>query len=290
MKRTKLIGVVAIAMALILSIAFSGVALASQPVKTTKQTETIDITTDITCSGTVVESQRLSLESSSMNLLDNPPLKTTESTKPYKVGNVTYNTKIVGEVYGKIKYDEKMIGSSGTTDFDKCLGVDTGSAPNLDVHKQIGYKQGVLGSLSHDEQVGMKVVAAGSYTKKTSTIGWDALEPWKQYLCPFREEKKDYKTIPASCEEVNVYSEMVMTDVQAETDTTVGITKAPVNANYDVTVTGTGLVAVGVDVYVEDGRSYKEALGSRLMYKEKSIAYGDFEFTKKIGYESVIKP
>ena len=262
MKRTKTISVVAIAMALTLTIAFSGVALASQPVPPTKETETIDITTDITCSGTVVESQRLSLESSSTDLLDIPPLEVTD--------------KNVGEVYGKIKYDEKMIGSSGTTDFDKCLSVDTGSAPNLDVHKQIGYTQGALGSLSHHEQVGMKVTAARTYTTKTS-----------QDICPFREEKNEYTKIPASCEEVNVYSEMVVTDVQAETDTKVGITKAPVNANYDVTATGTGLVAVGVGVYVEDGRSHsKDTLGSRLMYKEKSIAYGDFEFTKKIGYES----
>jgi hypothetical protein len=283
--RTKLIGVVAIAMALILSIAFSGVALASQPVKPTKQTETIDITTTITCSGTVVESQRLDLESSSMNLLDNPPLKYPTDTKHSKVGNTTYDKKI-GEVYGKIKYDEKMIGSSGTTEFDKCLGVDTGSAPNLDVHKQIGYTQGALGSLSYDEQVGMKAVAAGSYTKKTSTIGWPALEPWKQYLCPFRDEKKEYKTIPASCEEVNVYSEMVVTDVQATTETSVGITAAPVSLNYKIDANGSGLVVAGVDVYVGDGRGYGAALGSRLMYKEKSIAYGDFEFTKKIGYES----
>ena len=265
MKRTKLIGVVAIAMALILAIAFSGVALASQPVKPTKQTETIDITTDITCSGTVVESQRLSLESSSIDLLGIPPLEVTTEKKG-------------GEVYGKIKYDEKMIGLSGTTDFDKCFCADTGSAPNLYVHKQIGYKQGVLGSLSHDEQVGMKAVAARTYIKKTS-----------QDICPFREDKKEYTKIPASCEEVNVYSEMVVTDVQAETDTKVGIidTVAPVSLNYKIDANGSGLVAVGVGVYVEDGRSHsKDTLGSRLMYKEKSIAYGDFEFTKKIGYES----
>ena len=270
MKRTKLIGVVAIAMALILSIAFSGVALASQHVKPTKQTEIIDITTTITCSGTVVESQGLSLESSSMNLLDNPPL------------NITYNKKIVGEVYGKIKYDEKMIGLSGDTEFDKCFCVDTGSAPNLDVHKQIGYTQGFLGSLSHDEQVGMKVTAARTYTKKTS-----------QDICPFREEKKEYEKIPASCEEVNVYSEMVVTDVQAETDTKVGIidTVAPVSLNYKIDANGSGLVAVGVGVYVEDGRSHsKDTLGSRLMYKEKSIAYGDFKFTKTIGYKSKDPP
>ena len=155
MKKTKLIGVVAIAMAL--TIAFSGVAVASPAVPPTKETETFEITTDVTCSGTVVASQEISLEIDSVNLLDNPPLAT-------------------GEIYGSIKYDEKMIGSSGTTDFDKCFNVDTGTAPNLYVHKQIGYTAGFLGSLSHHEQVGMKAIAAGKTTKTT-----------KKELCPFRK-------------------------------------------------------------------------------------------------------
>jgi hypothetical protein len=291
MKKTiGLISIVAIAMALM--IAFSGVALASQPVKPTKETETIDITTSIVCSGTVVESQGLSLESSSMNLLDNPPLKTKENL-PYDKevdGDVITTTKTVGEVYGKIKYDEKMIGSSGTTEFDKCLCVDTGSAPNLDVHKQIGYSQGFLGSLSHHEQVGMNVVAAASKTKTTTSTAWgkSELEPWKQPICPFREDKNVCKTIPASCEEVNTYSTMVVTDVQATTETEVGIIdkEAPVILNYKINAKGTGLVVAGVGVYVEDGRGSKVALGSRMAYKEKSIGYGNFTFDKDVRYKS----
>jgi hypothetical protein len=86
MKKAKLISVVAIAMAL--AIAFSGVALASHPVPPTKETETLDITTNIICKGSVIESQRLSLEIGSKNLMDNPPLKD-------------------GEKYGKIGYKEK---------------------------------------------------------------------------------------------------------------------------------------------------------------------------------------
>ena len=248
-KTTRLIGVVAIAMAL--TIAFSGVALASQP-------EIIDITTDITCSGTVVESQGLSLDIGSKNLLDNPPLAD-------------------GEIYGGIKYDEKMIGLSGDTEFDKCFEVDTSkTAPNLDVHKQIGYKQGFLGSLSHHEQVGMKVIAAGKPAKKKAS---SAHEPWKQAICPFRGEY--VPAVPGSCEEVHAYSEMFVTDVSAATMTEVGI----VNLNYRINAEGTGLVVAGVGVYVEDGRTDKK-LGSRMMYKEKSIAYGEFELTKEVGYKS----
>ena len=265
MKRTiGLIGVVAIAMALL--IAFSGVALASQPVKPTKETETLEITTDITCSGTVVESQGLSLEIGSKNLLDNPSLKD-------------------GEIYGGIKYDEKMIGLSGDTEFDKCFVVDTGTTPNLDVHKQIGYKQGYLGSLSHHEQLGMKIIAAGKTTTKKESVLPEEEEEWKKKLCPFKD--KTTKKVPGSCEEVHVYSEMFVTSVQATTETEVGITEAPVNLNYRVNAKGTGLVVAGVGVYVEDGRGGKDStLGSRMMYKEKSIAYGEFEFTKEIGYKS----
>jgi hypothetical protein len=121
MKKTKTIGLISVvAIAMALTIVFSGVALASHPVPPTDETETLDITTTITCTGDVVESQWLSLEIGSGNLLDNPPLANNEK-------------------YGKIGYKEKMIASSGTTEFDKCFVVDTGTTPNLDVHKQIGY-------------------------------------------------------------------------------------------------------------------------------------------------------
>ena len=247
MKTAKMIGVVAIAMALALTIAFSGVAVASPAVPPTKETETFEITTDVTCSGTVVESQEISLEIDSVNLLDNLPLDE-------------------GEVYGKIKYAEKMIGSSGTTDFDKCFDVDTGTAPNLYVHKQIGYSQGFLGSLSHDEQVGMKIIAAGkpAETKTCKEKGSPEHEEWKQEVCPFKYPCKDttVPAVPASCEEVNTYSEMVVTNVHAETETKVGITASPVNLHYAITVAGSdgagtpaqGSIAAEFSLLADEGR------------------------------------
>ena len=75
MKKAKTSGLISVvAIAMVLTIAFSGVALASHPVPPTKETEILDITTNIQCTGDVVESQRLSLEIDSVNLLDNPPL------------------------------------------------------------------------------------------------------------------------------------------------------------------------------------------------------------------------
>ena len=230
-KGIRLIGTVAIAMALI--IAFCGVATASYPVPPTSETENLKITTTICSNRMVVESQGLSLEIDSGDLLDNPPLAD-------------------GEKYGKIRYDEKMIGLSGATNFSKVFSVDTKTAPNLAVTKNIGYKQGELGSLSYDEQVGMNLIA---------------------------------NKAPSSCEGVNVYGEMVVTDVEATTETTVGITVAPVNLNYDILATGVGLVVAGVDVYAEDGRG-AATLGSRWIYKDKSIAYREFTFCKEVGYQS----
>ena len=272
-KTSGLISVVAIAM--VLTIAFSGVALASHPVPPTKETETLDITTNIKCNGSVVESQRLSLEIGSGNLMDNPPLK-------------------AGEKYGKIRYNEKMIASNGSTEFNKSFKVNTETAPNLNVTKNIGYASGALGSLSHAEDVEMKVIANAKPAVdggKTCT-GWDKFEPWKQVLCPFKEcENTPGKpAVPGSCEEVNTYSKIVATNVQAETHTEVGITGvrgAPVELNYKIHANGTGFVVAGVDLYVEDGRG-ADGLGSRMSYKEKSIGYGEsVNFTKNIGYKSV---
>ena len=275
MKKTKTIGLISVvAIAMALTIVFSGVALASPAVSPTSETEKLEITTTITCNGDVVESQRLSLEIDSGNLLDNPPLAD-------------------GEIYGKIGYNEKMIGSSGNTEFDKSFVVDTGTAPNLDVTKCIGYTQGELGSLSHAEQLGMKVIAQvnpavdGGQTCR----GWDKFEPWKQVLCPFKTCKDDPDTpaVPGSCEEVNTFSAMVVTNVEATTETSVGITEAPVNLHYKISAEGTGLVVAGVGLYVVDGRV--GGIGSRMTYNEKSIGYGEtVKFTKDIGYKSVISP
>ena len=73
-KVIELTGVVAIAMAL--TIAFSGVVLASQTVPKTPETEIFDITTNIACNGSVMENEEFSWKSSSKNLLDILPSRT----------------------------------------------------------------------------------------------------------------------------------------------------------------------------------------------------------------------
>ena len=135
-------GVVIIA--LVLLIAFSGVALASRNVPSTPETETLTITTEIVCDRKVMEIEQLNWECSNKDLLDNPPLAS-------------------GEKYGKIKYNDNLISSNGATNFYKDFKIDTGKTPNLEVTKNIGYTAaGERGSLSHAESVDMTLISSGS--------------------------------------------------------------------------------------------------------------------------------
>jgi hypothetical protein len=101
----------------------------------------IDITTEIRCDRIVIEGEQFGWETGNGNLLNNPPLAP-------------------GEAVGGIKYDVKMIGLNGTTEFNTCFEVNTNVTPNLAVTKAIGYKSGDLGSLSYAEQVGMHYFGA----------------------------------------------------------------------------------------------------------------------------------
>ncbi|RJS80927.1 DUF11 domain-containing protein [Methanophagales archaeon] len=198
----------------------------------------IEITTDIKSDGTVIEEEQFGWEAGNGNLLNNPPLAP-------------------GEAVGGIKYDEKMIGSNGATEFTKRFEVDTNVTPNLDVTKDIGYKSGDLGSLSHAEQVGMRYSGASP---------------------PLSSNTK--------CVEVEAYSKIAVTNVRAATETEVGITETHERGLlYKINAESNGTVAASVDAYVEDGGG-ADALGSRMTYKEKSIAYGEFTFTKEVGYKS----
>jgi hypothetical protein len=133
-----------------------------------------------------------------------------------------------------LKYNDKMIGSNGTTEFEKYVDVSTS---NIEVAKSIGYKSGDLGSLSHSEQVGMR------YSSNTK------------------------------CEDVNAYSKMVATN--ATTETEVEITES--SLYYEIDAEGKGSVSAGVDAFVEGGRT-------DVTYKDKSDAYGNFTFSKEVGY------
>ena len=273
-KTTILIGVVATAM--VLSIAFSGVALASQPVCPTPETETIKTVTMIQCQGMVTEMEKVSWESSNEDLINNPPLGDEE-------------------VVGKMNYYQDLKVTDGVTNFIKDMDVDTGSVPNLNVMKSMGYTQaGTIGSLSHDESVSFGVVADWAWTEDV-------------ILCPFAAAAEDL--IPASCEDVEASSKMVVTDVLATTVTKVGMSESPLDLHYEIDATGSGgagtpaagHITAEFEVYVEDGSSDMGdhcglgdvpdyTLGSKLTHYEKSTADGLWEFHKEMDYKSKIRP
>ena len=273
-KTTRLIGVIATAMVLL--IAFSGVALASQPVCPTPETETIKTVTMISCQGMVTEMEKATWESSNEDLIDNPPLGDEE-------------------VVGKMDYYQDLKVTDGITNFIKDLDLDTGGVPNLNVMKSIGYSQGAtIGSLSHEEKVSFGIVA-----------DWAATED--VIMCPFAAAAEEL--IPASCVDVEASSSMVVTDVLATTVTKVEISESPIELHYAVTATGSGgagtpgvgRITAEFEVYAEDGSSGEldhcglgvvedYTLGSKLMHYEKSTANGLWEFSKEMDYKSVIRP
>jgi hypothetical protein len=275
-KTTRRIGVIATAMVLL--IAFSGVALASQPVCPTPETETIKTVTMISCQGMVTEMEKLTWESSNVDLIvtSDPPLDDEE-------------------VVGKLSYKEDLKVTDGVTNFIKDLDLDTGGVPNLNVMKSIGYTQGTtIGSLSHDEEVSFGIVA-------------DWAETQDVIMCPFASAAEEL--IPASCVDVEASSNMVVTDVLATTVTKVEISESPVELHYEITATGSGgagtpgvgRITAEFEAYAEDGSSDmgdhcglgdvpEYTLGSKMSYYEKSTANGLWEFQKEMNYKSLIRP
>ncbi len=245
-----MIGVVATAM--VLSIAFSGVALASQPVCPPPETDKIRTVTMISCQGMVTETEKVSWETSNEDLINNPPLGGEE-------------------VVGKMDYYQDLKVTDGATEFVKDMDVDTGDTPNLNVMKSIGYTQGpTIGSLSHDEEVDMEIIAGASLTRR-------------EILCPFAAAATETPVLfpggpftvpilPPSCEDVSAGSSMTVTDVLAPTITKVEMSESPVSLHYAVTATcsggaGTpahGHIAADFGAEVEDGALFSSILFDRI--------------------------
>ncbi|NQE04344.1 hypothetical protein C5S32_00600 [ANME-1 cluster archaeon GoMg1] len=276
MKTTKLMGVVAIAMALM--IVFSGAVVASRPACTTPETQTINTVIQVSCRGMVTEKESVNWESSNEDLLNSPPLQDRE-------------------VIGRIDYTASVKVTDGETRFVKDTGVDTGSDPNLDVMTSMGYTQGMsIGALSFDEDAGMGIVSNWANTS--------AVIP-----CQFATRATGNK-LPASSEDVSAGSSLLVTDVLATTRAKVGITEAPVGLHYEVTATGSGVLpeidsdgtplahgriaaefsVSALEGSAENGNVSESTLGSRLTYYKRSTAIGLWQFHAGMDYESRIRP
>jgi hypothetical protein len=110
-------------------------------------------------------------------------------------------------------------------------------------------------------------------------------------LCPFAAAKMN--KIPASCEQVSAESTIVAREVVATTIAEVGTTAAPVSLRYDISATGVGDVAAGMDASIEGGSLAnvgEYTLGIKLSYVERSSASGIWDFSKTMEYVSAIRP
>ncbi|RJS72912.1 hypothetical protein CW714_04000, partial [Methanophagales archaeon] len=169
-------------------------------------------------------------------------------------GNLLNNPPLApGEAVGEIKYDDKMISSNGTTELGKSSGVITDFMPNFAVIKDIGYKSGDMGSLSSTEQAGMRYSGA-SPPLSTSNMS----------------------------EDVNAYSKMTVTAVNATTETEVGITDTEErDLRYGINAEGTGSVSAGIDA------SAREKVDRGMSYEDKSTACGgNFSLEQNADYTS----
>ena len=267
-KTTRLIGVVAIAIALM--IAFSGVAVASRPAAPAPMTEVIRTVIQISSQGITTDEDKVNWESSGEDLLNSPPLQDRE-------------------VIGRMDYTDSLKVTDGVTKIVNVIGIDTGDTPNLDVMKSVGYNRaGTIGSLSLDEDVRMGIVA--------NSINYSDAP----LICPHRVFAPN-STLPASSEDVSASSRMVVTDVLATTRSTVGMTDMPASLHHAVTATGSGgvgtlaqgSIAIEFSAYAlegsaENGNVSEHTLGSELTYYKRSTAIGLWDIHAEMDYTSRI--
>jgi hypothetical protein len=270
---TRLIGVVAIAMTL--TIAFSGVALACCAVPETVCTSIIETTTVVTCQGTVTEEESLTFEQANVDLNAIPPLPG-------------------AAVYANTRYSESMIATNGYTVFGKSFELDTsdsGGVPdhNLEVSKTFDYVANAGGGLIFSETVAVDAISS--------------FQAGPALMCPFAAAPAG--VIPESCESVTAGSTLDVTEVSATTNTET-ITTAmsadttPLILHYDVHAGDTLLTpnivgAVGsgsafVTVHDMEGLipGAVPPLGVEITFDEETTASGVFDLYKTIDYTSGI--
>jgi hypothetical protein len=299
---TRLIGVVAIAMALTMVLS-AGAAVASRSVDPTPQTSAIDTLTIITCIGQMSEEEHLDFEISSEDLINNPPLADEE-------------------VVGAIRFDEVLKVTDGTTQFVKDLGIDTRNVRNLDIAKSIGYTSMVgeyntIGTLSLDEDVGMSCLPASCEEVKagSSMVVTEAKINTRT--------KVGITEMPVALEygvdatglggsgtlavgRISAHMDVFVEDGRAcgEGDLVEVITPfAGILGGFGMVqqvdpetglpignpLFGDFLVEAGGEIITwEEEQEYP--LGSVLEFTEDSTANGLFEFHKSMSYESVIRP
>ncbi len=245
-------------------------------------TETV---TDITCQGTVIESDSLSYQRYCYNNT------VTEGCWYHPSPGGVNGSALENASQSRLQYDEHTNAYHGYVEYKKTTRTDGLNAPNLQVDKKVGFiaDQSLTSALDSTENVGM---FAATNSSRGGGHGAGALCVWAQNAC-----------IPPLCGVIVAGSQLRdVKQVDAHTKTTAQMTESPqlhheINAGGPTiggsSTYGVGTVSAGMHVDVREGNSCANTahppLGSHLRYDLKSTAKGKWSaFGRSMTYKAQI--
>jgi len=260
----------AVALALVFFIALP--ATASPPVPPPVAGSVFSSSTNIECLGTVLESesytnrwigatdgnpgaQVVGTVPTVLTDTDGAPLQ--QGVNPADVDLVAPGSNLrvpvlgAGDSIGEIRYEEEFNAVNGFLQYNKQFDVDQGEAPNLDVDKTFVFfaEEGTNGNLSFVERVGLTVVSNGfdrsaAAPPVTGIVGG---------LCPWVQDGGGNDEIPATNELIAMGSQMSVTQVDATTATSLGVTDVAPNISYAVAGQGIGFIEASMAAQIQEG-------------------------------------
>ncbi len=275
----KKIGFIVIALALL--VAFTGMAMADDPVNQTPETQGITTTTVVYALGTTTENDNIVWQMSS-EVLNAPPLTPTE--RQYTMS-----------------YTENTIMDQGYGEYTKQMNLDTQNKVanqfNFRTAKQVDFVTDStigLGRITTSEDLLLDGAGNGSTTAS-------------RFICPFAAAT--YDAIPPYCNIVEMGSSFDGTAVSMSTlanERHVAATADPgVAMNYDISAAGVGTAAAWINAHIMEGRAFDvnnpaDVIAVRrvgtaqkaidLTYSEKTTASGVIQnFAKDMAYVSGVR-
>lgn len=264
--------------AILLVILLSGVALADDPIRATRETQGISPVTGVVVYGTFTDSCSIVWQSSNMDVRDNPPLNRFERQST-------------------MSYSETTLADNGYTEWNKVINLDTQNK----VANQQNFKETTqFDFVSFDDSFG-RATFSESLLLDSASAGSRA---GRKFLCPFATGDAGF--IPAYCNVVEMGSSFTGSEVSMVTQASERhISRSadvPTAVDYSIGLSGVGTVSAWVNAHIMEGRTggvfnnrpwnydMDEAgfmQGVDLVYKEKTSASGIIQsFSKSMSYQS----
>ena len=252
--------------ALAMLVAFTGMAMADDPVNQTPETQGIDTQTVVYCLGTTTENDNIVWTQSSEYIGNSPPLQPTER-------------------YYVMSYTEDTIMDNGYGEYTKQMSTDTQNKVanqfNFEATKQVDFVQVEegYGYITTEESLLLDGAANASATAD-------------KFICPFAATT--YANVPQYCNVVEMgssfdgYAVSMLTD--AEERHVMATADPGVAMNYGVALEGVGTAAAWINAHIMEGRDATTGKAIDLTYSELTTASGTIiDFEKVMNYESGIR-